>query len=162
MLDEPKKRPRMAQVVTQLEIALEQQERATPSLVQDGVTSDLDHIHPSDEANINNKVENGEPPSTSNPANDETTLSSSLGPAMTASTDVQDVTPSRVVQMGSRKGGTKSTTNKPSLFGSLGGFWNKIKPSSKNKPSVLGMVTIQVKCYLFMVWFLLLIRQFCR
>ncbi|XP_042014790.1 putative receptor-like protein kinase At5g39000 [Salvia splendens] len=143
LLDEPKKRPRMAQVVTQLEIALEQQERATPSLVQDGVTSDLDHIHPSDEANINNKVEYIEPPSTSNPANDETNLSSSIGPAMTASTDVQDVTPPRVVQMGSRKGGRKSTTNKPSLFGSLGGFWNKIKPSSKNKQSVIGNQAVE-------------------
>ncbi|KAL1542006.1 non-specific serine/threonine protein kinase [Salvia divinorum] len=128
LLDEPKKRPRMAQVVTQLEIALEQQEGGTPSLVQDGV----DHIHPSDEASINNKVENIEPPSTSNPANDETNLSSSVGPAMTASTDAQDVTPPRVVQMGSRKGGRKSTTNKTSLIGSLGGFWNKFKPSSNS------------------------------
>ncbi|KAI3454340.1 hypothetical protein Pfo_011003 [Paulownia fortunei] len=117
LLDDPKKRPTMAQVVLQLEFALEQQE-SSKSPVPKGITSDVDDIHPS---------------------NDETDLSVRTGQLTMASTDVQNLTPPPKEQTNSKVVNTqhpseiKAITHKPSRLWPWDAFWNRVKPSSKNE-----------------------------
>ncbi|KAL9155534.1 hypothetical protein ABFS82_09G009200 [Erythranthe guttata] len=114
--DEPRKRLTMAQVVIQLEFALEQQE-ISKSPVPDGITSDVDDSHVSDV---------------------KTDLSVSTGKLTIASTDVQNLalplkeqTDSKVINdepSSGRKDGRKSAPRKQSRFWQWGAFWN-LKPS---------------------------------
>ncbi|KAL8041833.1 hypothetical protein ABFX02_09G009500 [Erythranthe guttata] len=111
--DEPKKRPTMAQVVLQLEFALEQQE-SSKSLEPNCVTSDVDDSHPSE---------------------DKTNLS-------VTTADVQNPVPSLKEQTSSKKldaeppsgkkEGRKATTSKPSRFWPSDAFWNRFKPSGSS------------------------------
>ncbi|KAL8041831.1 hypothetical protein ABFX02_09G009400 [Erythranthe guttata] len=111
--DEPKKRPTMAQVVLQLEFALEQQE-SSKSLEPNCITSDVDDSHPSE---------------------DKTNLS-------VTTADVQNPVPSLKEQTSSKKldaeppsgkkVGRKATTSKPSRFWPSDAFWNRFKPSGSS------------------------------
>ncbi|KAI3454372.1 hypothetical protein Pfo_011035 [Paulownia fortunei] len=119
--DEPKKRPTMAQVVLQLEFALEQQE-SSKSPVPNGITSDVGDIHPS---------------------NYETNLSGGTGQLTMASTDVLNLTPPLKEQTNNkvvnpeppsgRQDGTRATMHKPSRIWPWDAFWNRVKPSGKNE-----------------------------
>ncbi|KAK4428131.1 Receptor-like protein kinase FERONIA [Sesamum alatum] len=119
--DEPKKRPTMAQVVLQLELALEQQE-SSKSPLPNRITSDADDIR-----------------SSTNKKN----LSASIGQITAASTNVQNVTSPRQKQSNGkmvnvelpsrRKDGINATTHKTLRLRPWDAFWNRVKPSLKNK-----------------------------
>ncbi|KAG8387235.1 hypothetical protein BUALT_Bualt02G0000300 [Buddleja alternifolia] len=110
--EEPKKRPTMAQVVLQLEFALEQQE-STKSLVPNRITSHLnDDLRP---------------------CNNETNLPVSNGQLRMASTDVQNfATPTSV----DRKVFTAEPSrrkDKPLRLWPWDAFWKRVKTSTKNE-----------------------------
>ncbi|KAL0377604.1 UNVERIFIED_CONTAM: Receptor-like protein kinase FERONIA [Sesamum radiatum] len=121
LLDEPKKRPSMAQVILQLEFALEQQE-SKQLLVLNEISSVSDDIRPCD---------------------DEIDLSSKTGQLMLASIDVQNLTPclkeqanSEAVSAGFRSGrkdGRKTKTYKPTRLWPWDAFWNRVKPPKKKE-----------------------------
>ncbi|KAK4417581.1 Receptor-like protein kinase FERONIA [Sesamum alatum] len=121
LLDEPKKRPTMAQVVLQLEFALEQQE-SKQLLVLNEISSVSDDIRP---------------------CNDETDLSPITGQLTVASIDVQNLTPRTKEQANSkafsagfpsgRKDGRKAKTYKPLRLWQWDTFWNRVKPSKKKE-----------------------------
>ncbi|KAL9155533.1 hypothetical protein ABFS82_09G009100 [Erythranthe guttata] len=114
--DEPKKRPTMAQVVFQLEFALEQQGRLK-CVVSNGITSKVDDCHHSD---------------------DKTNFSVSTGEMTIASSDVHNPSPSppkersnsKVVNAETPPGRKEEDTiSKPSRFSLWDAFWNLVKPS---------------------------------
>ncbi|KAL0341628.1 UNVERIFIED_CONTAM: Receptor-like protein kinase FERONIA [Sesamum calycinum] len=119
--DQPKKRPTMTQVVLQLELALEEQENSKYPL-PNRITSDVDDIHLS----TNKK-----------------NLPVSIGQLTAACTDVQNVTPSQPKQTSGtvvnieppsgRNDGVKATTHKTKRLWLWDAFWNRVKPSHKNK-----------------------------
>ncbi|KAK4394875.1 Pto-interacting protein 1 [Sesamum angolense] len=119
--DQPKKRPTMTQVVLQLELALEEQENSKYPL-PNRITSDVDDIHLS----TNKK-----------------NLPVSIGQLTAACTDVQNVTPSQPKQTcgtvvnieppSGRNDGVKATTHKTKQLWPWDAFWNRVKPSHKNK-----------------------------
>ncbi|EYU22231.1 hypothetical protein MIMGU_mgv1a022345mg, partial [Erythranthe guttata] len=117
--DEPKKRPTMAEVVFQLEFALEQQERLK-CVVSNGITCNVDDCHHSD---------------------DKTNFSVSTGEMTIASSDVHNLSPSppkersnsKVVNAETPSGRKEEDTiSKPSRFSLWDAFWNLVKPSGKN------------------------------
>ncbi|KAL0318615.1 UNVERIFIED_CONTAM: Pto-interacting protein 1 [Sesamum angustifolium] len=111
----------MAQVVLQLEFALEQQE-SSMSPVTKGITGDVDGIHSHD---------------------NKTNFVVSTGQLATASADVQNLTPplkeqttSKVVNPelpSGRKDGVKATAHKPLRIWPWDAFWNRVKLSGKNE-----------------------------
>ncbi|KAL7098344.1 hypothetical protein ACP275_09G011100 [Erythranthe tilingii] len=114
--DEPKKRPTMAQVVFQLEFALEQQERLK-CVESNGMTSKVDDCHHSD---------------------DKTNFSVSTEEMTIASSDVHNLSPpppkeqsnSKVVNAETPSGRKEEDTiSKPSRFSLWDAFWNLVKPS---------------------------------
>ncbi|KAL9155515.1 hypothetical protein ABFS82_09G008700 [Erythranthe guttata] len=114
--DEPKKRPTMAEVVFQLEFALEQQERLK-CVVSNGITCNVDDCHHSD---------------------DKTNFSVSTGEMTIASSDVHNLSPSppkersnsKVVNAETPSGRKEEDTiSKPSRFSLWDAFWNLVKPS---------------------------------
>ncbi|KAL0318620.1 UNVERIFIED_CONTAM: Pto-interacting protein 1 [Sesamum angustifolium] len=119
--DQPKKQPTMTQVVLQLELALEEQENSKYPL-PNRITSDVDDIHLS----TNKK-----------------NLPVSIGQLTAACTDVQNVTPSQPKQTSGtvvnieppsgRNDGVKATTHKTKQLWPWDAFWNRVKPSHKNK-----------------------------
>ncbi|KAL8041825.1 hypothetical protein ABFX02_09G009300 [Erythranthe guttata] len=118
--DEPKKRPTMAQVVLQLEFALDQQESPT-SPVPNGIISVVDDSHTSDEKN--------------------NLLDSTVKPTM-SSRNVQNLiftlkeqTSMELVHpkpASGRKAVRKDRTNKPSRIWPWNGFMNRFKPSGNS------------------------------
>ncbi|KAL0317141.1 UNVERIFIED_CONTAM: putative receptor-like protein kinase [Sesamum angustifolium] len=117
--DEPRKRPTMAQVVLQLEFALEEQERSK-STAPDGMTNQVD-----DDMKLS-------------PIEETNSLDSTR---QLASPDVQNITPPPEEQPKEkvadtepptqRKDGRKATSHKPSRFWQWDAFWNRIRPSDK-------------------------------
>ncbi|KAL0441123.1 UNVERIFIED_CONTAM: Pto-interacting protein 1 [Sesamum radiatum] len=111
----------MTQVVLQLELALEEQENSKYPL-PNRITSDVDDIHLS----TNKK-----------------NLPVSIGQLTAACTDVQNVTPSQPKQTSGtvvnieppsgRNDGVKATTHKTKRLWPWDAFWNRVKPSHKNK-----------------------------
>ncbi|KAL0377608.1 UNVERIFIED_CONTAM: G-type lectin S-receptor-like serine/threonine-protein kinase [Sesamum radiatum] len=117
LLDEPKKRPTMAQVVLQLEFALEQQE-SKQLLVLNEISRISDDIHP---------------------CNDESGQLVQTGQLTMASTDVQNFIPHPKEQGNSKAvsielpSGRIATMYKPSQLRPWDAFWNRIKPSKKKE-----------------------------
>ncbi|KAL0377610.1 UNVERIFIED_CONTAM: Receptor-like protein kinase HERK 1 [Sesamum radiatum] len=119
LLDEPKKRPTMAQVVLQLELALEQQESEQLLVLNDCVSDDI------------------------RPCNDEINLSPKTGQLTLASIDVQNLTSLPKERASSeavsawfpsgRKDGRKAKTYKPSRLWPWDAFWNRVKPPKKKE-----------------------------
>ncbi|KAG8378702.1 hypothetical protein BUALT_Bualt07G0012700 [Buddleja alternifolia] len=113
--EEPKGRPTMAQVVLQLEVALEQQERIKPSS-PNGITSDVDdNIRPSND--------------------EETNLSVGTGELTMPSTDVQKLAQAPIGQTQSRVVNAEPSgkKDKPARLWSWNTFWNRVKISTKNE-----------------------------
>ncbi|KAL0356351.1 UNVERIFIED_CONTAM: Receptor-like protein kinase FERONIA [Sesamum radiatum] len=136
--DEPKKRPTMAEVVLQLEFALEQLGSSKPS-VTNGISTEFDYFHSSD-------CENNFPVGTEilsdvidiHSADYKTNFtgitsdvfevhSSDYASISTVSKVVSPEPPSR------RKDGVKATTHKPLRIWPWGAFWNRVKSSGKNE-----------------------------
>ncbi|KAL0311712.1 UNVERIFIED_CONTAM: Receptor-like protein kinase FERONIA [Sesamum calycinum] len=117
LLDEPKKRPTMAQVVLQLEFALEQQENKQ-LLVLNERSRISDDIHP---------------------CNDEIDQLIQTGLPTMASADVHNLRPHLKKQANSNAVnaelpyGRIATTYKPSRLWPWDAFWNRIKPSKKKE-----------------------------
>ncbi|KAL0377606.1 UNVERIFIED_CONTAM: putative receptor-like protein kinase [Sesamum radiatum] len=108
LLDEPKKRPTMAQVMLQLEFALEQQE-SKQLLVLNEISSVSYDIRP---------------------CNDEIDLSKNLTPRP------KEQANSKAVSAGfpsGRKDGRKAKTYKPSRLWPWDAFWNRVKPPKKKE-----------------------------
>ncbi|KAL0341625.1 UNVERIFIED_CONTAM: Pto-interacting protein 1 [Sesamum calycinum] len=134
--DEPKKRPTMAQVVLQLEFALEQQGSLEPS-VTNGITTEFDYIHSSDyETNFAVGTEITSDVFDVHSADYKTNVTGitsnvfevhSSDYASPLSKVVNPEPPSR------RKDGVKATTHKPLRLWPWGAFWNRVKPSGKNE-----------------------------
>ncbi|PIN10920.1 Serine/threonine protein kinase [Handroanthus impetiginosus] len=141
---EPKNRPTMSQVVLQLESALEQQENKEQleSALEQQENKELvalnettgafdDSCHCNDEINL---------------------LAVNKGKLKIASSDEQHQTNSKVVNselLSGRKDGRRATILKPLRLWPRDGFWNRVKPSKKNKLSsygVLEIVTIAKTC----------------
>ncbi|KAG8378704.1 hypothetical protein BUALT_Bualt07G0012900 [Buddleja alternifolia] len=118
--DEPKKRPTMAQVVLQLEFALEQQDNTKPP-VPNRITSDVDdNIRPSND--------------------EETNLSVGTGEHTTPTTDVQNLAPAPKEQTKNKVVNAEPSErkDKPSRLWPWDTFWNRNKPSTKNELSLTG------------------------
>ncbi|KAL0343784.1 UNVERIFIED_CONTAM: Receptor-like protein kinase HERK 1 [Sesamum angustifolium] len=117
LLDEPKKRPTMAQVVLQLEFALEQQE-SKQLLVLNERSRISDDIHP---------------------CNDEIDQLIQTGLPTMASADVHNLRPHLKKQANSNAVnaelpyGRIANTYKPSRLWPWDAFWNRIKPSKKKE-----------------------------
>ncbi|KAL2241712.1 UNVERIFIED_CONTAM: Receptor-like protein kinase FERONIA [Sesamum indicum] len=117
LLDEPKKRPTMAQVVLQLEFSLEQQESKQPLKFNETSSFSVD-IGPRDDK-IDQFVKTGQLTMTS--------------------TDVQNLTPPRKEQANSKvviaelSSGRIATTYKPPRLWPWDAFWNRFKPSKKKE-----------------------------
>ncbi|KAL7098335.1 hypothetical protein ACP275_09G010800 [Erythranthe tilingii] len=147
--DEPRKRLTMAQVVRQLEFALEQQE-ISKSSVPNGITSDVDDSHPSVASNLQNTTPSSKEQSTSGEvvntdplsgrrrggkattdksvhlSDDKTNLSDSTGRPTMASTDVENHTPS-----------SKEKTNNKNVDVEPPSGRKKGRKATTNKPSRL-------------------------
>ncbi|KAG8378705.1 hypothetical protein BUALT_Bualt07G0013000 [Buddleja alternifolia] len=118
--DEPKKRPTMAQVVLQLEFALEQQDNTKPP-VPNRITSDVDdNIRPSNDEETNLSVGTGEP--------------------TTPTTDVQNLAPALKEQTKDKVVNAEPSErkDKSSRLWPWDTFWNRNKPSTKNELSLTG------------------------
>ncbi|KAG8378707.1 hypothetical protein BUALT_Bualt07G0013200 [Buddleja alternifolia] len=118
--DEPKKRPTMAQVVLQLEFALEQQEIIKPP-VPNGIPSDVDdNIHPCNDQ--------------------ETNLSAGTGEPTMPSTNVENLAPTPKEQTKNRVVSAEPSgrKDKPSRLWPWDIFWNRNKPSNKNELLLTG------------------------
>ncbi|KAG8374333.1 hypothetical protein BUALT_Bualt11G0120800 [Buddleja alternifolia] len=107
--DEPKKRPTMAQVVLQLEFALEQQDNTRPP-VSNGIT-----IRPSND--------------------EETNLSVGIGEPTTPPAGVQNLAPAPKEQTKNRvvNADPSGRNDKPSRLWQWDAIWNRNKPSAKNE-----------------------------
>ncbi|KAG8387811.1 hypothetical protein BUALT_Bualt02G0059900 [Buddleja alternifolia] len=115
--EEPKKRPTMAQVVLQLEFALEQQE-STKSLVPNRITSHLnDDLRP---------------------CNNETNLPVSNGQLRMASTDVLNFATPTFVDNKVFTAEPLRRKDKPSRLWPWDAFWKRVKTSTKNELLLLG------------------------
>ncbi|KAL8058499.1 hypothetical protein ABFX02_03G022600 [Erythranthe guttata] len=145
--NERRKQLTMAQVVRQLEFALEQQE-ISKSSVPNGITSDVDDSHPSVASNLQNTTPSSKEQSTSGEAvnadplsgrrqggkattdksvhlsDDRTNLSDSTGKPTMASTDVENHTPS-----------SKEKTNRKNVGVEPPSGRKKGRKSTTNKPS---------------------------
>ncbi|KAG8384590.1 hypothetical protein BUALT_Bualt04G0133700 [Buddleja alternifolia] len=122
--DEPKKRPTMAQVVLQLQFALEQQESPSSSVINE-ITCDMDVIPPSNDE-INSLVSSG-----------QLTMASTKGQTSTPSLKEQAI--SKMVNAETPSGskdGRKGTISKPTRLWPWEIFWNRVKPSKKNELSI--------------------------
>ncbi|KAL0343788.1 UNVERIFIED_CONTAM: Receptor-like protein kinase FERONIA [Sesamum angustifolium] len=117
LLDEPKKRPTMAQVVLQLEFSLEQQESKQPVELNEISSFSVD-IGPRDDK-IDQFVKTGQLTMTS--------------------TDVQNLTPPGNEQANSKvvnaelPSGRIATTYKPPRLWAWDSIWNRFKPSKKKE-----------------------------
>ncbi|KAG8378706.1 hypothetical protein BUALT_Bualt07G0013100 [Buddleja alternifolia] len=117
---EPKKRPTMAQVVLQLEFALEQQDNTKPP-VPNRITSDVDdNIRPSND--------------------EETNLLVGTGEHTTPTTDVQNLAPAPKEQTKNKVVNAEPSErkDKPSRLWPWDTFWNRNKPSTKNELALTG------------------------
>ncbi|KAL7138825.1 hypothetical protein ABFS83_09G008700 [Erythranthe nasuta] len=145
--NERRKQLTMAQVVRQLEFALEQQE-ISKSSVPNGITSDVDDSHPSVASNLQNTTPSSKEQSTSGEvvnadplsgrrqggkattdksvhlSDDRTNLSDSTGKPTMASTDVENHTPS-----------SKEKTNSKNVDVEPPSGRKKGRKSTTNKPS---------------------------
>ncbi|KAL9158575.1 hypothetical protein ABFS82_08G077700 [Erythranthe guttata] len=113
--DEPKKRPRMSQVVVRLEFALEQQDNIIISSVPNQITIVADEVGPSNKENASSV--------------------STEQPIVVASEHVQTLI-SLPKEKTNRKL-RKSKIYKPLRFWTWDAFWNKVKPAKKKEPSLL-------------------------
>ncbi|KAL0417269.1 UNVERIFIED_CONTAM: putative receptor-like protein kinase [Sesamum latifolium] len=132
--DEPKKRPTMAEVVLQLEFALEQQGSSKPS-VTNGITTEFDYFHSSDyETNFPVGTEITSDVFDIHSADYKTNFTGITSDVFEVhSSDYASIsTVSKVVNpepLSRRKDGVKATTHKPLRIWPWGAFWNRVKPS---------------------------------
>lgn len=128
---EPKKRPTMSQVVLELELAVEQQERKQP--LEIASASDDNH-------HTNDKVE----------------LSVTTGQPTMSSTVMQDLTPSTLKEQRNnnvviaqlpyaKKHGITAARRNPSPLWSWDKFWNRAKPFKGNELLLSGTKSVSVK-----------------